>query len=388
MPSAAADASLVARFTADRDALLASAALPAGARLGVALSGGPDSLALLLLAAAAGPVWAMTIDHDLRADSAAEAETAGAVAVMLGVPHAIARVSVAPAGEGLQGEARRARYAALADWARAEGLSGVMTAHHADDQAETVLMRLARGAGVSGLGGIRPWRLLEPPRIPPDPYPRDGGDPAATPELAPRLRGDTTSPLPPLLPFPGEGRGPAAALELDPGLRRGTGGPLLLRPLLNWRKAELEAIVATAGLVPARDPSNHAPRFDRTAARTLLAQAPWLDPLRVAASASHLRDVESALEAATDRLLRESLTTTDKDIALTPGNAPREIVRRALIRLFSNHFGAHPDGPGLVRLMATLAAGGTATLAGVMARGGTVWRFRPAPARKRSPSSS
>jgi len=267
----------------------------------------------------------MTVDHGLRPDGAAEAEAAGAVARSLGVPHTIARVSVATGGDGLQGEARRARYAALGDWARREGLAAILTAHHADDQAETVLMRLSRGAGLSGLTGIRPARLLD---------------------------------------------------EADPA------GPRLLRPLLGWRKAELEAIVATAGLEPARDPSNHNDRFGRTAARSLLAETGWLDPIRLSASASHLRDADAALEIMTDRFLAEACSKHENGIHLTPGNTPREIVRRALRRLFFLHFQAHPDGPGLDRLMATLIAGGTATLADVLVRGGPVWTLLPAPPRR------
>jgi len=329
MPSAATDAGNRARFTAGYEALRAAAGLPLGAPVGVALSGGPDSVALLLLAAtsAIGPVAAMTVDHGLRAEASDEAAAAGAVAAMLGVPHRIARVTVPPAGEGLQGEARRARYAALAEWAEAEGLAAVLTAHHADDQAETVLMRLARGAGASGLAGIRPARPL------------------------------------------------------------GDRGVWLLRPLLGWRKTELEVIVAAAGIVPARDPSNHASRFDRTAARALLAQTPWLDPQRVAASASHLRDVEAALDDTTRRFVAQTVRVTARGVAFTPGDAPREIVRRALILLFSEHFGASPDGPGLARLMAVLAEGGTATLADVLGKGGEIWLFRPAPARRQAPQS-
>ena len=293
--------------------------------MGVALSGGPDSLALLLLAASAGSVVAMTVDHGLRADSAAEAETAAAVARSLGVPHAIATVSVAAGGSGLQGEARRARYAALGEWARREGLATVLTAHHADDQAETLLMRLSRGAGLSGLTGIRPARPLD---------------------------------------------------EADPH------GPWLLRPLLGWRKTELEAIVAAAGIEPARDPSNHSDRFDRTTARTLLAASPWLDPIRLSSSAGHLRDADEALDVVTDRFLAEALSKDGSGVRFTPGDAPREIVRRALRSLFSAHFDARPDGPGLDRLMATLAAGGTATLGPVLAKGGPVWTFTPAPPRR------
>jgi tRNA(Ile)-lysidine synthase len=321
MPSAAPDPALVDRFRADLDRLLPRR----DGGVGVALSGGPDSLALLLLAATAVPVMAMTVDHGLRADSAAEADAAGAVARSLGVPHAIARVSVAAGGDGLQGEARRARYAALGEWARQEGLAAILTAHHADDQAETMLMRLSRGAGLSGLTGIRPARLLD---------------------------------------------------EADPA------GPWLLRPLLGWRKAELEAIVAAAGIEPAQDPSNRNDRFDRTAARTLLADTDWLDPIRLSSSASHLRDADEALDIVTDRFLAAALSVEENGVGLAPADTPREIVRRALRWLFSAHFDTQPDGPGLDRLMATLAAGGTATLGPVLAKGGPVWRFTPAPPRR------
>jgi tRNA(Ile)-lysidine synthase len=325
MPSAAPDPASRARFLADLDALLASAGLAADAPIGVALSGGPDSVALLLLAASAatGPVKAMTIDHGLRPDSADEAIAAGAVAAMIGVPHSIRRVSVAPAGDGVQGEARRARYAALGEWAAADGLAAILTAHHADDQAETMLMRLARGAGLSGLSGIRPARPLLP-----------------------------DSPL------------------------------WLLRPLLGWRKAELEAIVAAAGIVPARDPSNANPRFGRTAARALLAATDWLDPVRLAATADHLRDADAALESATDAFYATAVSIDGEQATLRPDGAPREILRRALKRLFRAHFGARTDGPGLTRLMAVLAAGGTATLADIKGEGGPLWRFRRAPPRR------
>jgi tRNA(Ile)-lysidine synthase len=325
MPNAAPEPRLVARFRADRDALLIPAGIAPTARLGIAFSGGPDSLALLMLAAAAGPVAAMTVDHALRAESADEASDAAGTAAALDVPHRIARVTVAVAGEGLQGEARRARYAALADWAAAEGLAAILTAHHADDQAETMLMRLARGAGLSGLSGIRPARPL------------------------------------------------VAGSDV-----------MLFRPLLGWRKAELEAIVAASGVAPARDPSNANPRFGRTAARALLADTPWLDSTRVAASADHLRDADAALDILAGRLLADAARVDGDTVVFAPGGAPHDLCRRTLIRLFSAHFGTSPDGPALGRLMATLASGGTATLAGVLARGGAEWRFTPAPPHRSS----
>ena len=142
---------LVERFGADLDALV-----PSGMRLGVAVSGGPDSLALLLLAAAARPtmVEAATVDHGLRAGSADEARMVAGICKQLGVPHRtlLADWPEAPT-TNIQAAARAMRYRLLNEWAIDRGLPAVATAHHADDQAETLLMRLVRGAGVGGLGG-------------------------------------------------------------------------------------------------------------------------------------------------------------------------------------------------------------------------------------------
>ena len=148
------EAVVLNRFRANLDALVAPEA-----RLGVAVSGGPDSLALLLLAAAARPdrVEAATIDHRLRAESQDEAAMVARVCEKLGVRHAIlaARWSELPE-TAIQERARKERYLLLGYWAEERGIDAIVTAHHAEDQAETILMRLARGAGVRGLAGIRP----------------------------------------------------------------------------------------------------------------------------------------------------------------------------------------------------------------------------------------
>src|SRR5690242_17255544 len=190
----APDAALVDRFRDDLDALSA-----ADDRIGIAVSGGPDSLALLLLAAAARPgqVEAATVDHGLRQESRAEAGFVASVCEQLGVPHAILTVHWdVPPASAFQERSREARYRLLARWITGRKLSALLTAHHADDQAETILMRLNRGSGLRGLAGMRGKAA-----IPSDNRP-------------------------------------------------------LLRPLLGWRRAELEEICAAAGLDPIDDPSN------------------------------------------------------------------------------------------------------------------------------------
>lgn len=114
------------------------------------MSGGPDSLALLVLASAQGClVTAVHVDHGLRSTSASEAELVESVAVRLGARFEAVVAHVAP-GPNLEARARAARYAALP--------AGALTGHTADDQAETVLLNLMRGAGIDGLAGMAPLR--------------------------------------------------------------------------------------------------------------------------------------------------------------------------------------------------------------------------------------
>jgi tRNA(Ile)-lysidine synthase len=125
-------------------------------RFGVAVSGGPDSMALLLLAAEAFPgrVEAATIDHGLRAESTAEAAWVAGQCASLGIPHMILRPAQ-PISGSLQAAARTARYSLLEQWRKDGGIDWLMTAHHADDQLETMIMRLNRASGVGGLAGVR-----------------------------------------------------------------------------------------------------------------------------------------------------------------------------------------------------------------------------------------
>ncbi len=128
-------------------------------KLGLAVSGGPDSLALLLLAfdTCPGRIAAATVDHGLRPGSRAEAEFVAAICRELAIPHAILR-PVVPIRGSIQSVARRARYGLLHGWMKENQLDWLATAHHADDQLETMIMRILRGSGVDGMSGIREKR--------------------------------------------------------------------------------------------------------------------------------------------------------------------------------------------------------------------------------------
>jgi tRNA(Ile)-lysidine synthase len=314
---------LVERFSADLDVLIAP-----DARIGVAVSGGPDSLALLLLAIAARPdqVEAATVNHGFRPEAATEAAMVGEICGRLGVPHAIltARWSDLPE-TAIQERARGQRYRLLGYWAEERGLGALATGHHADDQAETLLMRLARGSGVRGLAGMRPRSIA-----------------------------------------------PGSHVRL-------------IRPLLGWRRSELQELCSAAQVTSVADPSNNDDRFERVRVRHALAASDWLDPAAIARSAANLSDADTALEWAAKAEWNRSVQERSGKILYPPGDAPPEIVRRIVaraIRKLATEGETEFRGSELDRLLAELAEGGTATLRGVLCAGGSEWRFTPAPPRK------
>ena len=293
-------------------------------RLGVAVSGGPDSLALLLLAAAACPgrVEAATVDHRLRPENAAEAAFVASVCEDLAVPHATLSEAEPISGASLQAQARALRYGLLADWAERRGLAAFATAHHMDDQAETVLMRLARGSGVAGLAAIR--------------------------------------------------------------ARRNAGALAILRPLLGWRREELAAIVAAAGLKPVDDPSNRSDAHDRTRFRALLAKSVLLPAPRLAAAAAHLSEAEEALAWAAEREWSERASSRDGDIKLDLTGLPPDLFRRLAARAIEEVRRGEGEWrrDKLAGALAEALRSGHATLAGVAIASGAVWRFSPEPPRR------
>ncbi|NNF77319.1 MAG: tRNA lysidine(34) synthetase TilS [Rhizobiales bacterium] len=161
----------VAEPEASSEIALALAALPRDVPVALAVSGGADSVALMLAASRLLPVENLTVlsvDHGLRAAAAGEAAQVAGWAKTAGVQHVTLRWQEEKPETGIQAAAREARYQLMTDWCTANNVAHLVTAHNLDDQAETVLMRLKRGSGVDGLAGMakQSWRsgiqLLRP----------------------------------------------------------------------------------------------------------------------------------------------------------------------------------------------------------------------------------
>ena len=140
--------------------------------VGLAVSGGADSLGLMLLARAwagsltpAPQLVVYSVDHGLRPEAQGEVAMVMAAAASLGLRARPLSWSGPKPQSGLQEAARRARYRLIAEAMRLDGASVLLTAHHLEDQAETVLMRLAHGSGVEGLQGMRPMSTVEGVRV-------------------------------------------------------------------------------------------------------------------------------------------------------------------------------------------------------------------------------
>ena len=268
---------------AEAEALFDS--LAAETMLLVAVSGGPDSVALLALLAewvrqpGRPALAAATVDHGLRQGSAAEAEFVAGVCRRLVVPHTILNWLGAKPETGLQARARAARYALLTAAADRLGGAVLVTAHTLDDQAETVLMRMARGSGPAGLAGMR--------------------------------------------------------------ARSRTHGVVLARPLLGIAKTRLVATLSARGLPHADDPSNLDPRHERVrwrAAMPALAAA-GLDAQRLGLLAQRIARMDEALRHRADLLWpslataqagTEGVTVRMRDLLAEPDEIALRVLARAL----------------------------------------------------------
>jgi tRNA(Ile)-lysidine synthase len=246
----------------------------------LAVSGGPDSTALMLLMSAwreRPPVSVVTIDHGLRPEAAGEVQLVAKNAAALGLDSRI-MIPAIPRSEGnLQDWARRARYDCLVRAARETGFDTIVTAHHQDDQAETFLLRLARGSGVYGLASMREEEQLE--------------------------------------------------------------GVLLARPLLEVPRAVLHAIAAESGLMIVSDPSNLDQRFDRVQLREVMPSLAdrGIDARRLAETAGRLGRTAEAIDHYATKLLKDHFVSDAFGVVSGPVAAlktvPEEVALRALARI-------------------------------------------------------
>lgn len=324
----------VARFKRD---VLAAYRMPLAPedKIGLAVSGGGDSMAMLVLAAAAfpGQIWAATFDHQLRADAAAEAAMVADFCARLGVPHHTLTPDALIRGASIQAQARTARYRGLSLWGEQLGLAMLLTAHHADDQAETFLMRAARGSGVQGLSGVRSRRMLNV-----------------------------------------EGR----ALWL-------------VRPLLGWRSAMLRQIAIDEAAPFVDDPSNCDVRHDRSRFRMILAANPDLDVIGLSAAAAFAGEAEATLARIAAATWEQVASVRDGAVIVRISEVEerdqqRRLLRRAIAevrRMASLSTPEFSDASNVEHMLDSLKLGDAATKAGVKAsvRRGN-WVFIVAPPRR------
>lgn len=285
-------------------------------RLLVAVSGGPDSVALLALLAewsrepGRPSLLAATVDHRLRPGSREEAQGVAALCAGLGVPHRLLTWSGEKPATRLQERARAARYALLAQEAEREGGAVLVTAHTQDDQAETLLMRMARGSGPSGLAGMR--------------------------------------------------------------RRVGLHGAVLVRPLLAVPKARLVATAQARGLSFVSDPSNRDPRFARARWRALapLLAAEGLDAERLSLLAGRLARLDEAVAARAEAVAAALLSVEPGAPLLRLDfealrQEPEEIVLRVVGMAIARLATGGESAPRLERLEACVSALVEASQAGL-----------------------
>lgn len=286
--------------------------------VGVAVSGGSDSLALMHLMAGAArtsgafEVDVVTVDHGLRPEAAAEAETVARAAQALGLRHTVLRWSGWDGQGNLPDAARTARYKLMADWARTRGIDRIGLGHTADDQAETLLMRLARGSGAEGLSGMSERRVVH--------------------------------------------------------------GVTFVRPLLSLRRQTLRDHLTHLGQTWIDDPTNDDVRYDRPRIRRALPDlaAIGLTVEALTTTAANLRAANQALGHYAAQAARDHVRFEAGDVLLSRAVLeilPQEISRRLLMAAIRWITGADypPRRHGMERLIDALSRGETRTFAGCLA---------------------
>lgn len=330
----------------DMEIMAAFAGVGSAPRLMVAVSGGPDSMALMAalgrwrsLVSFTGRIVVATVDHGLRAEARQEAEMVGAEAARLGMIFHLLSWQGDKPKTGIQEAARDARYRLLFECCRAEDIDTLLTAHTLDDQAETILMRLARGSGISGL------------------------------------------------------RGMVASREI--------GSIRLVRPLLGFAKQRLIASCEAWAVPYVNDPSNESAAYTRVRWRKLLPvlAEEGLDASRISAFGERLGRADDALAVMTEKAIEASrISSGDEDIGIRFDSEklfaePLEIVIRAFSRMVTHiadsgqHVRLHRIEDCVAAIQTRLGTGRSLrrTLGGIMIsldRHG-VLSFQPEPERRR-----
>ena len=292
--------------------------------IAVGVSGGADSTALAYLLGklglTKGQVTLLTVDHGLRAEAAEEARQVKALAPRLGFAHETLHWGGDKPTSGIQAAARDARYDLMTGWCREHGVPHLLVAHTLDDQAETFLLRLARGSGVDGLAAMMPVT--------------------------------------------------------------GVQGVQLVRPLLGVRKARLEATLRAAGFSWVEDPSNRNDQFARVRMRTIMQTlaADGLTAERLASTADRMATAKSALDHFMQELEARAVSINDAGFVTVNLTAfcaaPREIGLRLLAEVCRS-VGGNTYRPRFERLQRVYDA----ILTGTLGNGTTLagCRFGPVP---------
>lgn len=304
---------------------------PLPPRIGIAVSGGGDSVALMHLlhdCFCDDPVELMvaTVDHGLRAESRQEAEEVAQMAQNLGLQHEILTWDQGPAATGnLQDQARRARYALLTAWARKHDIADLALGHTADDQAETVIMRLMRASGVTGLAGMAPRRTQD--------------------------------------------------------------GVSLRRPLLPLRRSDLRDYLRASKAQWIEDPSNDDDSFERIKTRKALAvlEDLGLTVPALATVAQNMGKASTALGwygflAARDMVRHEAgaVVIDLRKFRTLPDEISHRLMLQALLWVSGGQYS--PRRQPMIKAVAIAQRGGSSTLAGcrILNHGEEIWIFREA----------
>ena len=266
----------------------------ADSHFALAVSGGGDSMGLLALVAKAKQLigaprfTVLTVNHGLRHAAQAEASQVAAQCEKLQLAHVTLMADIKLGTSDIQQQARNLRYRLMAAWCAENNAQALVLAHHRDDQAETILMRMARGSGISGLGGMAPRQVLQT-------------------EAAPIL---------------------------------------LLRPLLDYAGSALKAMARADGLPVIEDPSNADMQFERVRWRRLLPllEEQGLDAAKLADMASEMRALQAALDKKLTAWLEHYAVWHEYGVLRLPRpdfEALPRAHRQRFIGRFVQYFGQH-----------------------------------------------